>query len=290
MILEYNLGISKNSIWEIATPTLQAKKLPFYILEYGYFFADEKYYTKRIDADMYLMYVTISGKGLLLYDGKEIILDAGSIVVISCNKEHIYRTISDEDWEFKWIHFNGQAVTTYYNLVNPNDINVYKGVDLTQFIGILDKLRLNLMSQDLLHSLKASDIITELLTMLITIYLEESRGALSDAKLKIEAVTSFMRENYFAKIAIDDLASKCYYSKFHFIRFFKRQLGISPYEYLTNIRINKAKELLYLTQLSLSEIAEKTGFSDSKNFITNFRVSTSMTPGKYRKLYQRIEK
>ena len=289
MILEYNLGISKNSIWEIATPTVQAKKLPFYLLEYGYFFADEQYYTKRIDADMYLMYITISGKGLLFYDGREIIL-TGTIVVISCNKEHVYKTLSDEAWEFKWIRFNGQAVSAYYNLVNPNEIHVYKDVDLTQYTGILDKLRINIMSQDLLDSLKASDIIIELLTILITIRLEESRGALSEAKQKIESVTAYMQENYFEKLAIDELASKCYYSKFHFIRFFKRQLGISPYEYLTNIRINKAKELLYASQLSLSEIAEKTGFSDSKNFITNFRISTSMTPGKYRKLYQHIEK
>ena len=72
-------------------------------------------------------------------------------------------------------------------------------------------------------------------------------------------------------------------SKYHFIRIFKRIIGITPYNYLTNYRINISKTLLISTDKTISEISEECGFSDTSNFISQFKKHTGQRPFEYRK-------
>ena len=74
-------------------------------------------------------------------------------------------------------------------------------------------------------------------------------------------------------------------SKYHFIRVFKRIMGTTPYNYLTNYRINNAKILLKTTDLSVYEIAERCGFSDTSNFIVQFKKHTGQKPLEYRRYF-----
>ena len=72
-------------------------------------------------------------------------------------------------------------------------------------------------------------------------------------------------------------------SKSYFLRLFRRSMGTTPYNYLVNFRITQAKELLVLTDHSVSEIAQKVGFGDASNFSTRFAKATGQSPLQYRK-------
>lgn len=65
-------------------------------------------------------------------------------------------------------------------------------------------------------------------------------------------------------------------------KIFKEQIGSNFSDYLTAKRIEKAKQLLESTDLSITEIAQKTGYVDSSTFIKNFKKVTRVTPGTYR--------
>ena len=82
---------------------------------------------------------------------------------------------------------------------------------------------------------------------------------------------------------MDIIANQLFLSKYYFSRVFKQITGSSPYQYLINLRIGKAKELLVLTNCPLAEIAEMSGFSDVKNLIYLFKRQVGMTPGEYRR-------
>lgn len=84
-------------------------------------------------------------------------------------------------------------------------------------------------------------------------------------------VIDFIQNNYSDSISIDDMIQNIHISKYHFIRLFRRIMGTTPYNYLTNYRINKSKLLLRTTNKSIAEISEECGFLDTSNFISQFK-------------------
>ena len=84
------------------------------------------------------------------------------------------------------------------------------------------------------------------------------------------------------EIVLADLAKIVGLSQFHFGRLFKQSMGLSPYQYLLQQRIERAKKLLKHTDKSLSEIALSCGFNSHSHFGRKFRQLTGTTPKAYR--------
>ena len=93
---------------------------------------------------------------------------------------------------------------------------------------------------------------------------------------------SFIEENYTEKLQVADLAEHLGLSRSGFCHLFKKQTGLSPYEYVIDYRIGKAKEYLRNTDLSVREIALIVGFNSSANFVKCFREHLDMTPVMFR--------
>ena len=87
-----------------------------------------------------------------------------------------------------------------------------------------------------------------------------------------------------------EAADRSHLSYSYFSRMFKQIMGKSFSEFISNVQINTAKNLLLTASLSVTEIAEQTGFSSSSHLIATFKHETGMTPHQYRKqmkeLYQ----
>ena len=90
------------------------------------------------------------------------------------------------------------------------------------------------------------------------------------------------------KITIDDMAKVACISKYHFSRLFKESTGQSPYKYLSQYRIDKAKDLLISTNLSVNEIALRVGFDDMSSFIYLFKQHMHVSPLQFRKHYDNL--
>ena len=85
------------------------------------------------------------------------------------------------------------------------------------------------------------------------------------------------------RLTVEDIAAAMFISKYHFIHIFTEIMGVSPYSYLLNMRVNKVKQMLVTTDEGLSAIAERTGFCDGKNMIRAFKKQTGQTPGQVRR-------
>jgi AraC-like DNA-binding protein len=83
-------------------------------------------------------------------------------------------------------------------------------------------------------------------------------------------------------ISLEAMAELAGLSMFHFARAFRQSFGMPPHAYLLHRRIVRAQRLLQQTELSVSEIALSTGFSDQSHFARHFRRLTGMAPGKAR--------
>lgn len=282
-MLEYIMEVGPESVWKIATTTAQARRLSFYLIECGFFFAKSNYYTKRSNSDMYLLFATLSGKGRLLYEGNEYILEKNTIMVISCDAFQHYATISEDPWVFKWLTFNGTSAAEYYKLINPNGINILKTADLLEYAEMIEETGKYYQHQELTSFLEVSGLIEQLLRKIITERIDGERSSHGGME-RLRPVIDFINRHFEQKISIRTLSEMMHISRYYFINIFKSSLGVTPHEYLINLRVKKAKELLISTDLSLTEISDRTGFCDSKNLILNFKKSTAMTPRQYRTL------
>lgn len=100
---------------------------------------------------------------------------------------------------------------------------------------------------------------------------------------RFREVITLMQENYADRLSVEDFAQRCGMNCFHFIRSFKRVFNISPYNFLTRIRISNAKQLLIQSNLPASEVGRQCGFQSASRFSAVFQKDTGMTPSRYRK-------
>lgn len=105
-------------------------------------------------------------------------------------------------------------------------------------------------------------------------------GGLSSIKLK-QAI-EYINDNLKNKIELKNIAEELDISPYYFARLFRQSLGVSPYKYVIEQRVEKAKRLLTNTQLSLIEIAFQCGFNSQSQMTQHFRKQTGTTPRKYR--------
>ena len=87
----------------------------------------------------------------------------------------------------------------------------------------------------------------------------------------------FIDIHYADKIDLNNISDEACFSKFHFIRLFKKMYGNTPHQYLTSVRLNNAKQLL-IKGSTVSEVCYSVGFESLSSFSGLFKKSFGMTP------------
>lgn len=114
---------------------------------------------------------------------------------------------------------------------------------------------------------------------------EALRNGLRDSALSIwqeRAAKNFMLDHLESSISVAEIAAATGLSANHFSKEFKRATGFTPYQWLTRMRIDRAKELLTRASLSLQSIANRCGFSDQSHFCRVFAQQTGVVPSMWR--------
>lgn len=113
------------------------------------------------------------------------------------------------------------------------------------------------------------------------LYNFESLGA-DENILNLAKAVTYIEKHFDEKIKISFLANLSNYSERQFIRVFKDAFNCTPSDYIMNIRIKTAKQLLSASNYSITEIAFRCGFSDSNYFSRAFKKDTGVSPTRYR--------
>jgi len=100
---------------------------------------------------------------------------------------------------------------------------------------------------------------------------------------RLKRVREFIDANLECELHLDQLAQVACLSQYHFARAFKKSTGHTVHQYLTTIRLDRAKELLAANESSIADIALQCGFSSQANFTKAFVRSLGISPGRYRR-------
>ncbi len=93
----------------------------------------------------------------------------------------------------------------------------------------------------------------------------------------------YIHSHYRERITVKDIADMCYVSESHFCRVFNEFTGETPVFYINRLRIDKAITIMKNSDLTVSQIAQKVGFSEETYFCKCFKKYTGFSPGQYRK-------
>ncbi len=119
------------------------------------------------------------------------------------------------------------------------------------------------------------DMVTQACRNITTKREEQTSGLISKAKAYIE-------ENYSRDISLDDVSRHVDISPYYFSKLFKEESGENFIEYLTNLRIKRAKNLLRHSDMNMKNICAKIGYSDPNYFSRIFKKQVGVTPTEYR--------
>ena len=123
-----------------------------------------------------------------------------------------------------------------------------------------------------------------LMSLLIQRYGHPSPSCIPECREEIEKACNFMEQHFADRIYLDQICRYAGLSKSTLLRAFTKSKGVTPYSYLENIRIGKAKKLLEQGVPPI-EAAMQTGFSDQSHFTNYFNRFIGLAPGLYRDIF-----
>ena len=105
-----------------------------------------------------------------------------------------------------------------------------------------------------------------------------------EVRPEVRAVCDYLEAHCDRRITLEQLSTLAGLSKYHLLRCFTRQKGITPYRYLETVRVNRARALLEQGATPL-DAALRAGFADQSHFNHFFKILTGLTPSQYRAVF-----
>lgn len=144
------------------------------------------------------------------------------------------------------------------------------------------------LETDQLHSRLFVDSLTIALAIYLLRHYSDWQQSLREdtnrlPQRKLQQAIAYINEELVTDLTIAAIADELEMSQYYFSRLFKQSMGVSPYQYVMQQRIERAKYLLRTTPLPVAAIAAQVGFSNQNQLTIQFRKFTGTTPSGYRK-------
>lgn len=246
--------------------------------------------TQREGLNSYLFFLVLEGSGIVSCDGKEYYLKRGDCAFIDCQKPYFQRSDAEHLWNLKWAHFYGPNMNGIYDkYLQRGGLPCFTSRHLEEYDSLLDELYETAGSDLYIRDMK----IFEKLAALLTFLMEESwnqSGASPRSNVsrrEMQPFKDYIDLHYREKLALYELAERFYINKFYLTRVFKQQYGISINNYIQQLRITHAKQLLRFSELSVEEVGRECGFTDANYFSRTFRKVEEVAPSEFRRMWMR---
>jgi len=227
--------------------------------------------------------VVESGQLDFNYRGKKVHANKGMINL--CNPGEIHDGFTKEGWAYKMFYVDAKLMKSISREISGknNDIPFFKeGVIEDPILGkqLIDLHEL--MCDERVFLIEKEEMFLKVVSTFIKKYADSfiPFEKLISSKPIIDAIVEYINDNLAYEILVSDLSKMANFSLYYFIRVFKKEIGLTPKEYLIQQRIKKARELI-IKELPLAQIAQECGFYDQSHMIKYFKAYTGLNPSIY---------
>jgi len=209
----------------------------------------------------------------------EISVSAGDIIFVPMGSRYVSSWSGTPEIEYISIHF----IFAMHSLFAKDNNYMLQSVRIDNFEKYKQMFEYSLINNNGSNENKLT-VLSNFFCILADIFPRLKKHTHTSLNPKIIKVLEFIEQNYNQKINVDDLAEKAQMSVSRFYPYFKRELGITPIDYINNYRISRAILLLIDNKgESIENISELTGFESSAYFRRVFRRITGVSPREYKK-------
>lgn len=254
----------------------------FIVTDLGYFPTVEQHSVIRADgAKQWILIFVHEGRGWYQSEGQRYSLKSNQVLLIPPGRGHAYGANSAAPWSIFWFHFEGRGVEQLLHwLIEKPEVQPLpcRSPDSLrrQFHAILSAVERGYHEHTLLE---LSRVLIHVLTLLHRNPRHEPERRQVE---RIEAAMDRMRREIDQPQPLQRYAAAAGLSVSQFSFLFKQHTGISPMNYLTEARMQRACEYLDTSEASIKEIASQLGYEDALYFSRSFKKCTGLSPTQYR--------
>lgn len=236
----------------------------------------------------YLFHFILEGKGSLTAAdemGNATVheLHAGEGFLIFPGQITTYVADLDDPWEYIWIEFDGAHVKSNLDRLGFSPASpVYQAQDEDRCKQMVDAMR------SLLDHRSASQFyLVACAYLFFDAFLGSARPHRSGASSRLHSfyvdnALAYIEQNYQGDITVEDIARNAGLNRSYFGKVFRDAMGVSPQQFLIGFRIEKACELLKLSNLSVGEVGRAVGYPNQLHFSRAFKNARGLSPRAWR--------
>ena len=248
----------------------------------GYYFDIDK---GRVLNEYQLLYIT-EGEGVFnSAHAKDVPLKAGDLFLLFPGEWHTYYPTGKHGWKSYWIGFKGKNVD---DRVKAGFLSVDKPIYHVGFSADIIRLYEEAYKRAQEEAPYLQQILAGIVNHLVGLmYALERSMELSKDHTRVDMINLArlrIRESLEADLTIQQIAEDLGVSYSNFRKLFKEFTGISPALYQQDLRLQRAKELLATTTLSIKEIAYRLRFESPDYFSSKFKIKTGKKPSEFRNM------
>ena len=225
----------------------------------------------------YLLMYCVDGTAVCKKDDDEISFGAHDLYVMFPNEKIHYVTPTGSYWTSWWVGVYGSLTDTLMEMLGVTKDN--------PFIHIRDNYTMECLMKEIYDTSLNSDASSKMkcISLLYELFsfLMKDAGSTYKSDIICDA-QNIIEHNLSGQISVADLAEKLGINPSYLTRIFKQKHSKSPKDYILDLKIKRAKELLKTTDVSVTDIARSIGFDDPLYFSRLFKKRTNLTPTEYR--------
>ena len=227
----------------------------------------------------HIIHFVTAGRGTLFIDGEAFALKKGDAFYIPQDKIASYQASETDPWSYAWIGFLGTKTQELIgqDRQSPEASFVYRGLDVAKYFSLIREASL-LTENNQRNYFLANSILYRILAELYNDQVLSSRQTNTLAEEARYLIEMRCCEN----LKVTDIASLLGIHPNYLYQVFKAEYGVSPKQYLTTRKLEKACSLLKGTSLPISLISDTLSFPDQMSFSKAFRKAYLESPSDYR--------
>lgn len=244
---------------------------------------DDTWNKTNIKVQYTKLYYVLRGRLKIVTDSEVIVGTPNTLILMPAGLRHDQSVPFPDPAEKLWMHFN----------IEIDNKSIFDSLPVPLQIKVTDPEKVTSLFYSIFECSQYKDVSGLMMLQshcfaLISYYLQGAGIShpfyTQNASSSILKAAGYMQDNLAAPPSVTELASMFHFNTSYFIRIFRKHMGLSPHQYITHLRMERAKNLLENSNMTIARIARSVGYDDAKHFSKAFKNYTHYSPTMYREI------